>query len=58
MEIQITKCANSGYWYNEHIGKCLELEYVDRFGDYWCRELDEYHALNFVLKNDAILVKS
>ena len=58
MKIQITKCSNSKYWYNEYIDKLLELEYVDKFGDYWCRELDEYRAINFVLNSDAILVKS
>ena len=56
-EVHITKCSNSGYWYSKHVGDNLPLHSIDRNGDYWCREQDEYGALNFVLKQDGILME-
>jgi len=58
MLIRITKCSNYFYWYRDYIGSVFSVEYVDKTdGSYWCRELDEYHALNFVKPQDATVVE-
>ena len=57
MRIRVTKCSDCLYWYSKHVGTIFKVEYVSGTdGSYWCRELDEYHALNFVKKQDAELI--
>lgn len=54
LRIKIIQCSGSFFWYTDLIGEILDVEYVD--DNYWCRELNEFHALNFVLKKDAVLL--
>jgi hypothetical protein len=52
MKIKILRCSDSRTWYNKHIGEVLYVERVDS-DRYWCRELDQYRCLNFVLIKDC-----
>jgi len=57
MHIRINKASNPSYWYAKHINEVIPVVAIDRNdGNYWCREMDEYRALNFVLKVDATVV--
>lgn len=57
MYIRINTCSNKSYWYAKHINEIMPVVGIDRNdGNYWCREMDQYRALNFVLKVDATVV--
>ena len=55
MKIKILKCSDTSLWYNLKIGEVLRVHRIEPTV-YWCREDDEYGCLNFVYKNDCIVV--
>ena len=55
MLIKITSCKDTSLWYNSKIGEVLKVHRIEPTA-YWCREDDEYGCLNFVYKNDCIVV--
>ena len=52
MKIKILRCSDSMLWYNKHIGEVMHVVRItpDR---YWCKEINEYACLNFVLIKDC-----
>lgn len=52
MKIKILRSSDAFFWYTKHIGEVL---YVEKIGTdrYWCRELNPYACLNFVLFKDC-----
>ena len=52
MKIKILRCSDSMLWYNRHLGEVMHV--VRIFSDrYWCKEINEYGCLNFVLIKDC-----
>lgn len=52
MKIKIKRCQDSRFWYNKHIGEILQVIRIDT-DRYWCRELDPWGCINFVLIEDC-----
>lgn len=56
MKIKIKRCNDSMLWYINFIGQEFFVVKVAN-GAYWCREKDEYKAINFVRKEDAEVIE-
>ena len=55
MKVKIVKCNNQFLWYFNHIGKIFDVVKVES-SFYWVREPDEWKCLNFLVKDDVVVV--
>jgi hypothetical protein len=51
MEVLITKCSDSSYWYRQHLGETFKV-IKEGSGYYWVRDHDGFR--NMIEKKDAI----
>lgn len=56
MKIKIINCKDSLLWYSRHIGETFDVVKI-HCGMYWCRERDEFRAVNYVYIEDAEVIK-
>lgn len=57
MNIRITKCSDSRYWYANLIGAVYQVRTIDN-DRYWCRpDIDVYSGWNFILFTDCEVIE-
>lgn len=58
-QIKIISCRDSLLWYSSHVGEVFDVVRIESNSKeyYWTREKDPPHYLNWVAKQDAVLIE-